>query len=379
MALFVAGAAAYFSIYGLALIFSGAMVPVIIMASALEVGKLCATSVVYNYWDKLGWLMRTYLTSAIVVLMLITSGGIYGFLSAAYQKDQLPLEQINAKIELLDAEYDRKTARLKQMDDTVAAISSNYITKRLEEKAQQKSERDLLDARINEIEAEKLNISTNKLETEAHIGPIIYMAKAFGQTTDQATNWLILLFIFAFDPLAVALTIVANMLMRLRDERIDRETPECILIEDIPPPIGDPVSKDYVDTQAFNPVVEDSESDDKPEHPISTAASKPEIERESTISNSETVEDFIIEQPGAILEGVDNEVDSSDFSIEILKDPKPQSNNELESVNTSIKQLQDAIQTIRDDASSPQEDQNKDTKPNLRSELIRQIRSNTLD
>jgi hypothetical protein len=234
MALFVAAAAAYFSIYGLALIFSGAMIPVIIMASALEVGKLCATSVVYNYWKDLSYLMRGYLISAILVLMLITSGGIYGFLSSAYQQDQLPLEKITEKIKLLDIEYNRKVGRLKQMDDIISSISSNYISKRLEEKKQQRTEREQLATRINEIENEKLEISNKKIETESHIGPIIYIAKALNRTTDDAIHWLILLFVFAFDPLAVALTIVANMLTRIRKDKINLKNKKEIKYQETP-------------------------------------------------------------------------------------------------------------------------------------------------
>jgi hypothetical protein len=223
IALSVAAAAAYFSIYGLALIFSGAIIPVIIMASTLEVGKLCATSIVYNYWDRISILMRTYYILAIFVLMLITSGGIYGFLSAAYQQDKLPLEQMNQRLELLNDEFQRKSDRLAQMDQIIASIGANFITKRLEEKAQQQAERDSLTARLEVIEQERLSIANDRIEQQAHIGPVIYMAEVFGTSTDQATNVIILLFIFVFDPLAVALTLSVNMLLKIRREKLDIE------------------------------------------------------------------------------------------------------------------------------------------------------------
>jgi hypothetical protein len=215
----VAISAAYFSIYGLALIFAGAFWPVVIMGGALEAGKLSLTSIIYNYWDKLTFLMKWYSIGAVLVLMVITSGGIYGFLSAAYQTDQIPLEQINAKIELLSTEFKRKNDRLVQMDGIIASISANYITKRLEEKRQQEAERKILSDRINAIEAERLTLSTTKIETQAHIGPIIYMARVFNMSTDDITNYLILLLIFVFDPLAVAMTIHVNMLVDLRSKR----------------------------------------------------------------------------------------------------------------------------------------------------------------
>lgn len=216
----VAAAAAYFSIYGLILIFPGAVVAVAVMATALEAGKLLATSILYNYWKPLGVLMRLYFIVAIFVLMVITSGGIYGFLSAAYQTNKMPLEQINQRIELLDAEFDRKSARLEQMDEIIASIGANYITKRLEEKEQQRPEREQLTARLNEIEEEKYEIKSQRIETEAHIGPVIYMAEVFNVTADKATNYLILLFIFVFDPLAVALTISVNMLVKHRKDKL---------------------------------------------------------------------------------------------------------------------------------------------------------------
>lgn len=231
----VAISAAYFSIYGLALIFAGAFWPVVIMGGALEAGKLSLTSIIYNYWDKLTVLMKWYSIGAVLILMVITSGGIYGFLSAAYQTDQIPLEQINAKIELLDKEFNRKNDRLVQMDGIIASISANYITKRLEEKKQQEAERKLLSDRINSIEAERLTLATIKIETQAHIGPIIYMARVFNMSTDDITNYLILLLIFVFDPLAVAMTIHVNMLVdiRIKRKKIESEALEQVVQQDI--------------------------------------------------------------------------------------------------------------------------------------------------
>ena len=103
--LLIAGSAAFFSVFGLAAIFSGSFIPVVIMASSLEVGKLVAASFVYRYWKTLTILMRSYLIIAIFVLMFITSMGIFGFLSAAYQEDTLPLEEMNTQIQIID---DRK-------------------------------------------------------------------------------------------------------------------------------------------------------------------------------------------------------------------------------------------------------------------------------
>lgn len=253
----VAISAAYFSIYGLALIFAGAFWPVVIMGGALEAGKLTLTSIIYNYWDRITFLMRWYSIIAVLILMVITSGGIYGFLSAAYQTDQIPLQQVNAKIELLDREFKRKNDRLVQMDGIIASIAANYITKRLEEKEQQAPERKILSDRINAIEAERLNLATTKIETEAHIGPIIYMARVFKMSTDEVTNYLILLLIFVFDPLAVAMTIHVNMLVGLR---IKRKEEELEAAEQVVQPI---VQYDAVEQQNTVSAPDMSEYDDK--------------------------------------------------------------------------------------------------------------------
>ena len=214
----VATAAAFFSIFGLSQIFAGAFVAVVIMGAALEAGKLVATLLLHTYWQRMSLMLKAYLTSAVFLLMVITSGGVYGFLSAAYQKEQIPLQQVNAKIELLDSEYARKTERLAQMDAIIANINPDYITKRLEEKNQQATERAELTARVNAIETEKSELVGRKIDTEAHIGPIIYMAEVFNKTSNDAANYLIMLLIVVFDPLAVALTISISSMLQYRKE-----------------------------------------------------------------------------------------------------------------------------------------------------------------
>lgn len=212
----IAGMAGYYSIYGLMLVFSGAAVYVAMGAAAIEVGKLVLTSVLFHYWRKLNILLVTYCVVAVLALMAVTSWGVYGYLSAAYQKSQAPLEHINERIVLLDSEYERKVARLQQMDDIISSIAPNYVTKRLEEKKQQEAERLQLIERINRIEEEKLQLTATRLETEVHIGPIIKIADAFNVSPDRAVHWLIVLIMVVFDPLAVALTLCLNAIIRER-------------------------------------------------------------------------------------------------------------------------------------------------------------------
>jgi len=231
--LFLAGSAAFFSIYGLAQIFAGSFWPVVVMAVALEVGKLVAASFVYRFWKKLAFSMRIYLITAIVILMLITSMGIFGFLSGAYQKDILPLQQKEQKIILLEQEKEEierlkieRLERKKQIDIDIASLPNDFVTGRQRLMESYKPELDVLrddisnyTKRSREITIDMQELRSQKLEQEVHIGPIVFIADAFHKTTNEATKWLILLIIFAFDPLAVTLTIGVNLIIIERQKR----------------------------------------------------------------------------------------------------------------------------------------------------------------
>jgi len=220
----IAGSAAYFSIFGLAQIFSGAFWPVVIMASSLEAGKLVAASFAYRYRKKINVLMMGYLLVAILTLMTITSAGIFGFLSSAYQQDILPIKLQQQKLTLLEKEKaeleslkQERLQRKKQIDNDISALPNNYVTGRQRLLESYGSEINQLRVDIasytKDIRTKTLQISEvkNKItESEVHVGPIIYIASVFNKGVDDATKWLIVLIIFAFDPLAVILTIGVN-------------------------------------------------------------------------------------------------------------------------------------------------------------------------
>ena len=224
-ALSIAGSAAFFSIYGLAQIFTGSFWPVVIMASSLEAGKLVSASYVYRYWDKITFLMKTYLLATILILMVITSAGIFGFLSSAYQLDILPLEDMQEQIILLDQKKieladlkQEKIARREQINAIISAFPDNYATKKAQARAEFKPEMDKLNIDIDALSTrfqsateEQHQLKRNVIQQRVHTGPIIFIAKAFNYEVDDATKWMILLIIFAFDPLAVILTVGANI------------------------------------------------------------------------------------------------------------------------------------------------------------------------
>lgn len=228
----IAGSAAFFSVYGLAQIFTGSFWPVVIMASSLEVGKLVTASYLYRFWEKIGWAMRSYMLAAVFVLMGITSAGIFGFLSGAYQQDVLGIKINDQQVHLLTEEITQlehlKTERLdrkKQIDADIAALPNSYVKGRQKLMSAYGSELEQLKTdiadytkTIRENTAKIAELKSTNLEQEAHVGPIIFIAKVFGEDVDNTTKWLILIIIFAFDPLAIALTVGTNIAI------VDRQT-----------------------------------------------------------------------------------------------------------------------------------------------------------
>lgn len=214
----IAGSAAFFSVYGLAHTFGGVFWSMVLMGASLEAGKLIAASYLYRYWTRTNVLLRTYMMAGVLVLMLLTSGGIFGYLSSGYQADVLPLKQLDAQIVLLEEEKQRVLDRKKEMDLQVAQMPKNYATARIRLMREQEAEQKLVMARIKELDKEVLELKQKQIKTEAHIGPITYVAKAFDLNTDDATKWLVFLIIFAFDPMAVALTLGVNIALRRHEE-----------------------------------------------------------------------------------------------------------------------------------------------------------------
>jgi hypothetical protein len=223
-AFMLATVAGYFSIYGLASIFSGWFYEIIAMGIALEYGKLVSASYLYRYGYLESRKGKSYFIAAILALMLITSGGIFGFLSQGYQEDTLSLKQQEQRIALLIEEQqeliefkEENIERKKQIDKDIASLPNNYITgrQRLMESYGPELETIKKDIasytkQINDKTLELSKIKQEKLINEVHIGPIIFIANAFGTSTDEAVKWLIFMLIFAFDPLAVMLTLATN-------------------------------------------------------------------------------------------------------------------------------------------------------------------------
>ena len=230
--------AAGYSIIGLATLFAGAKVAIIAMGSVLEVGKLIAASWLYRNWNSnlLPRSIKWYLTSSVIVLVFVTSMGIFGFLSKAHLDQVRPSGNNAVQVALIDKQIDqqqiiidRNESVLDQLDRVMEVyIDRERVTKGLKERKKQKEERDLLNAEIKlamdeiaKLTTDKSNIEIEQLKIEADVGPLKYVAELiYGEQAqdhfDKAVRIIIIVLIFVFDPLAVLLLIAANISFKQR-------------------------------------------------------------------------------------------------------------------------------------------------------------------
>ena len=245
-ALAVSASAGFYSVSGLMKLFAGAAFAVGIMAGSLEVSKLVIASLLYQYWDSLNKVLRTYLTIAAFVLILITSAGIYGFLSSAYQetanKDQITTQQITAlesKKKLFEQTRDnliKEKQSLSELRGTLSKASTTQFTdnkgnlvvrsnnasfKQLESASKSddklSNKLDIVNDSIFNLETKILQVKTNSTAS-SELGPLKYLSGLTGYPMDKIINWFLLVIIFVFDPLAIALVIAANFAFKHKDE-----------------------------------------------------------------------------------------------------------------------------------------------------------------
>jgi hypothetical protein len=258
-ALSVSASAAVYSVTGLSMLFAGASTAVIIMAASLEVAKLVIASLLYQYWDKLNKILRVYLTIAALILILITSAGIYGYLSSAYQKTADQTSIIDSKVASLETKkklYENTRAGILQEKQSLSELkgtlskgsttqftdrkgnlvvrSNNASIKQIENasKSDEKlsSKLDIANDSIFAIESKILEIKTTAIG-ESELGPLKYLSALTGVAMDRIINWYILVIIFVFDPLAIALVIAANFAFAQLTRR--KETPLEEKVEDM--------------------------------------------------------------------------------------------------------------------------------------------------
>lgn len=269
IAITISAIAAWYSVAGLTAIFAAAVIPVIIMGGALEAGKIVATVWLHNNWQRVSWLYKTYLIPAIVFLMLLTSMGIFGFLSKAHSDQGLVTGDAMSKIAIFDEKI--KTERdnieqnkkaLEQMNAQVDQMLGRTDTDRGAERAvqirkNQAKERAALQAEITKaqkniqaLQEERAPLAAEFRKVEAEVGPIKYIAAfIYGDNPDQnvlerAVRWVIILIVIVFDPLALCLILAANKQLEwaragrggwVHDEE-EKSVAVAPIIEDTPPP-----------------------------------------------------------------------------------------------------------------------------------------------
>ena len=244
-ALAISAVAAFYSIVGLMAIFSASALSIAVMGSVLEVGKLATASWLYQNWKKVPRFLKYYLTGAVVILMFITSMGIFGYLSKSHIDAGTGTSELYVKLERLDSniESERKSisraeGQLEKLDFALERyIELNAVSKGLRKRDEQKPERDALSQTVNESQDkidiyldERAEIQLKIKSFEVEVGPLKYIsALLFGENEsvnylDKAVRYVIILLIFVFDPLAVLMLIAANM--SLKEEKNKRKRQE---------------------------------------------------------------------------------------------------------------------------------------------------------
>lgn len=310
LAFLLAGCAAFFSITGLSMLFAGAALPVIIMAGTLEFSKLVAASFLYQFWKKINTVLKVYLTSAVVILAVITSMGIYGYLSNAYQQTKIEynlsktstdsltnkkssfefqIANLNKQLDLKNKQLEGLNSNSKTSDQVLSTLATNNrnINSVTRSSARTQTEISKLNSNIDTI-LSKITIlqdsvyaydvaikgSALNASKKSELGPLEYLAGILNTDMDKVVNWFILLFVIVFDPLAMALLISFNFLSK-KPETIDNNTNETLIIKE---PVNTVLS------ELIQPEVVEQSTISKVEEPLVIQKETPEIKKESTES-----------------------------------------------------------------------------------------------
>ena len=257
-ALLVAGSAAFFSVFGLSKLFAGAQLSVIIMAGSLEFSKLVAASFLYQYWYSASKLLKTYLSIGVVVLVLITSAGIFGYLSNAYQGATINFEKQSTallyKEDRLDQLEEDKIYLKEELEAAVAELPDNYRTAKRKLREEYQPKINQINTDMMELKGEIGDLKVELVETGVDVGPAIYLARAFGTDVDTVVKFFIFILIFVFDPMALAMVLAWNTAVGRRSFEVYKE--------------GDKVEKIFKEYKEKEVVVEKPKP--KPKEPTTT-------------------------------------------------------------------------------------------------------------
>ena len=261
-ALALASSAAYYSVYGISKLFSAQAIAVAIMAGTLEASKLIAATYLHRYWKKINFLFKFYLTSAVLILMFITSIGIYGFLTASYQTTANELFVMDKEIAVIEMKKSRYQEQLNgyieeknQLANSITELTKGLSNNKVQWKDKETGEiltstssstRRVLKSQLDDFKIQRNNVSkkiesltdsVTKLDIQVldiqsnstitnEIGPLKYVSELLHRPMNQIVNWFILIFIFVFDPLAVVLLIAANKAFDITSSKINMKKKE---------------------------------------------------------------------------------------------------------------------------------------------------------
>ena len=243
-ALIIAGCAAFFSVTGLGVLFSGASTAVMVMAGSLEFAKLVAATYLKQMWDEIRGFNKWYLVSAVALLMIITSAGIFGYLSNAFQAQSLKLQQVDREIMVHSTKIDQNTIQITQLSTQISEFNKNQgkiidggkVNSRLLRSIDNRDkEIAKINKKISELqdqnakENEKINeIKTSNIDLEKEVGGFRFVAEAFGVELKNVVKFFIFLIVIVFDPLAVALIIAFNGLIEDKKKKRERLLSEMV-------------------------------------------------------------------------------------------------------------------------------------------------------
>ena len=260
-ALAVAGCAAFFSVTGLALLFSGASLAVAVMGTSLEIAKLIAASYLHRFWKETNKLLRFYLLLGVLILVVITSAGIFGFLSNAYQSTSLKSDVVSREIGVFQSKITQNEQQITQLNSQMGNLQQNSGTLLGSGKVNNRLIRsiDNRDRQITKLSTKigvlndsisvwniKINeIKNNNLDLEREIGGFKFIAEAFDLPINSVVKFFIFLLIFVFDPMAVTLLIAFNTALEQDSKKKPKKIVEEVSNNIVTDIVTDQADKNY--------------------------------------------------------------------------------------------------------------------------------------
>lgn len=219
-AFLIEGIGTYVSVIGLSSLFAANPV-IIVLAVALDLGKVVTVTFLYKYWGQVNYAMRSYMLTAAMVLMVITSAGCFGYLSGEFQRAIAGTNTHNIELTSITEEQGRLQKRKVEIDTQIAQLPANFVNGRRQLARQFAPELNGINKRLGEIDVKLPALKMESISKNVEVGPIVYIAEAFDTTPEKAVKWVILVIIFVFDPLAISLLLAGNFLLRIRQKEKD--------------------------------------------------------------------------------------------------------------------------------------------------------------